>query len=84
MFEKTGNDGIVDEFTFGQYQDRAVATAALQAHWSTWYTEQDFADIAAAGLNHVRYVISFYWIEGTRTPANPVTFDHLLLPFVSS
>lgn len=54
MFERTGNDAIVDEYTFGLYQDWEVAYAALQVHWSTFYTEQDFAEIAAAGLNHVR------------------------------
>lgn len=63
MFEATGNNAIVDEYTFGQYQDPAVATAALHAHWATWYTEQDFAEIAAAGLNHVRYVIKFYSVQ---------------------
>jgi glucan 1,3-beta-glucosidase len=59
MFEKTGNDGIIDEYTFGQYQDRSTAEALLHEHWSTWYTEQDFIDIANVGLNHVRYVIQF-------------------------
>ena len=59
MFEKTGNEAIVDEYTFGQYQDRGVATAALHQHWATWYTEQDFIDMASAGLNHIRFVQCF-------------------------
>ena len=54
MFENTGNDGIVDEYTFGQYQDRGISLAALQQHWATWYTEQDFIDMASVGLNHAR------------------------------
>jgi len=54
MFENTGNDSIVDEYTFGQYQDPDVAVQALQVHWATWYTEQDFIDMASYGLNHAR------------------------------
>ncbi|KAG8828955.1 exo-1,3-beta-glucanase [Serendipita sp. 399] len=60
MFEKTGNAGIVDEYTFGQYQDHGYASSLLHQHWATWYTEQDFIDIASVGLNHVRLPIS-YW-----------------------
>ncbi len=62
MFEKTGNEAIVDEYTFGLYQDRGIATAALQQHWATWYTEQDFIDMASVGLNHIRCV-RFGWTQ---------------------
>jgi aryl-phospho-beta-D-glucosidase BglC (GH1 family) len=54
MFDNTGNDAIIDEYTFGQYQDYNTASSALQQHWATWYTEDDFVQIAAAGLNHAR------------------------------
>jgi glucan 1,3-beta-glucosidase len=54
IFENTGNDAIIDEYTFGQMLDRNYALNVLTNHWETWITEQDFADIAAAGLNHVR------------------------------
>ncbi|KAF9070839.1 exo-beta-1,3-glucanase [Rhodocollybia butyracea] len=60
LFDNTGNTNIVDEWTFGQLQDRATAEANLKNHWNTWITEADFADIAAAGLNHVRLPIG-YW-----------------------
>ncbi|KDQ12592.1 glycoside hydrolase family 5 protein [Botryobasidium botryosum FD-172 SS1] len=60
LFDNTGNDKIVDEYTFGQLQDKATAQATLQQHWDTWITEKDFQDIAAAGLNHVRLPIG-YW-----------------------
>jgi len=60
LFDNTGNSGIVDEWTFGQLQDRATAQATLQAHWDTWITEADFAAIANAGLNHVRLPIGFW------------------------
>ncbi|KAI0253213.1 hypothetical protein BJV78DRAFT_1123383, partial [Lactifluus subvellereus] len=40
---------IVDEWTFGQYQDTVVALATLTEHWVTWITKDDFRGIAAAG-----------------------------------
>lgn len=49
LFEQTGNNAIIDEYTFGQYQDRETAQSALQHHWDTFFTEGDFAAIAAAG-----------------------------------
>ena len=49
LFDNTGDSRIVDEWTFGQYQDPGVATATLRNHWDTWITEADFAAIAAAG-----------------------------------
>jgi len=56
IFENTGNDAIVDEYTFGQMQDRQNALRVLETHWQTWIVEDDFRQIKAAGLNHVRYV----------------------------
>lgn len=60
LFDNTGNADIVDEWTFGQLQDKTTALNTLQNHWNTWITESDFAAIAAAGLNHVRLPIG-YW-----------------------
>ncbi|KAJ2935636.1 hypothetical protein H1R20_g1459, partial [Candolleomyces eurysporus] len=73
LFDKTGDARIIDEWTFGQYQDKVKAAAALKTHWDTWITEADFRDIAAAGLNHVRLPIGYWafdvapdepWIQG--------------------
>ncbi|PPQ67919.1 hypothetical protein CVT25_000331 [Psilocybe cyanescens] len=60
LFDDTGDPRIVDEYTFGQYQDHDKALATLRHHWNTWITESDFAAIADAGLNHVRLPIG-YW-----------------------
>ncbi|KAG6868354.1 hypothetical protein C0993_004578 [Termitomyces sp. T159_Od127] len=60
LFDNTGDSRIIDEYTFGQYQDRAKAYRTLKAHWDSWITEADFRAIAAAGLNHVRLPIG-YW-----------------------
>ena len=49
LFEKTGNVNIVDEWTFGELQDKSMAEAALKDHWDTFYSEDDFKEIAAAG-----------------------------------
>lgn len=63
LFDNTGNPKIIDEWTFGQYQDHDVALATLEEHWNTWITEQDFEEIAAAGLNHVRLPIGYWAFE---------------------
>ncbi|ORX38488.1 putative cellulase [Kockovaella imperatae] len=60
LFAATGNDAIVDEWTFCSMQKYQTASAALKQHWDTWYTESDFQAIAAAGLNHVRIPIGFW------------------------
>jgi glucan 1,3-beta-glucosidase len=49
IFDKTGDSRIVDEYTFGQYQDHSKASFELKCHWDTWITEPDFAAIAGAG-----------------------------------
>lgn len=54
IFENTNNTDVVDEYTFGQLLNRDWATSTLEQHWNTWITEDDFEDIKAAGLNHVR------------------------------
>jgi len=60
IFDNTNDERIVDEYTFGQYQDHPVAFAALKEHWDSFITESDFQQIASAGLNHVRIPIG-YW-----------------------
>jgi glucan 1,3-beta-glucosidase len=54
VFDKTKDTRIVDEWTFGQYQDKHVARAALEKHWSTFITKDDFRQIQEAG-----YVLLF-------------------------
>ncbi|KAF5366224.1 hypothetical protein D9758_005708 [Tetrapyrgos nigripes] len=60
LFDNTDDARIVDEYTFGQYQDENKARATLTNHWDTWITQADFIAIKAAGLNHVRIPIG-YW-----------------------
>lgn len=49
MFDNTNDTRVVDEWTFGQYQDKEVARAALEKHWSTFITKDDFRQIQEAG-----------------------------------
>ncbi|KAF7345315.1 Glycoside hydrolase [Mycena sanguinolenta] len=50
---------VVDEYTLLQ----AGGQAALEDHYKTFITEQDFMQIAAAGLNFVRIPIAYWAIE---------------------
>ena len=63
MFEETGNDAIVDEYTYGQYQDHDVAQTKLRKHWSTFYSEDDFRLMREYGLNHARYAAPTYLVS---------------------
>ncbi|KAB5593471.1 hypothetical protein CTheo_3105 [Ceratobasidium theobromae] len=56
LFENTGNDNIVDEYTFNTLQDAKTVQNVLSKHWDTWIVEDDLKRIAQAGLNHVRRV----------------------------
>ncbi|KAF8206460.1 glycoside hydrolase superfamily [Mycena galopus ATCC 62051] len=68
IFSNTNNTAIVDEYTFGGMQDPATALSVLQNHWETWITEDDFAAIAAAGLNHVRIPVGYCISTDPYTP----------------
>lgn len=57
MFE--GN-GAVDEYTLTQELGSDAAYSKLSQHWNSWITEDDFKQMASAGLNHVRIPIG-YW-----------------------
>lgn len=55
----------------GQLLDTDTALSLLEPHWDTWITEQDFKDISAAGLTHVRCVSSIHPVlEQCRTHAH--------------
>lgn len=59
LFQPYGDD-VVDEYHLTQRLGKDQAQSVLEQHWQTWYTENDFKDIAAAGLNTVRIPIG-YW-----------------------
>lgn len=47
----------VNEYTFCQNLGYANAQAQLEAHWATFYTEADFQNFVAWGINHIRIPI---------------------------
>ncbi|KAJ6500522.1 glycoside hydrolase family 5 protein [Mycena sanguinolenta] len=50
---------VIDEYTLLQ----AGGQSALEDHYATFITEQDFMEIAAAGLNFVRIPLPYWAIE---------------------
>lgn len=62
FFIATNNTNIVDEFTLGQMMGYDTAQEMLEQHWATWYTQDDFMQIAAANLNFVRQVSNSFSI----------------------
>ncbi|KAH0612250.1 uncharacterized protein H6S33_010302 [Morchella sextelata] len=52
--------GAVDEWTLCQYIGKDACYSKLSNHWNNFITADDFYQIAAAGLNHVRIPIG-YW-----------------------
>ena len=62
-------DGLkaADEYTFGQELGAKEAKARLQAHRDSFITDEDFAWIAARGLNAVRLPVG-YWVLDAPPP----------------
>jgi len=54
--------GIVDEYTLCAYLGSGCASK-LEDHYASFVTEQTFADIAAAGLDHVRIPFSYWAVQ---------------------
>ncbi|KAI0093572.1 glycoside hydrolase superfamily [Irpex rosettiformis] len=68
LYEKYLNGPIVaiDEFTLSQAMAADTAGGGLKQledHYATFITEEDFAQIAAAGLNYVRIPLPYWAIE---------------------
>ena len=45
-----------DLYTLSKVLGPVEISRRMKQHWSTWLTEVDFANMAAQGVNHVRYV----------------------------
>lgn len=64
LFNYDSKLGIVDEWTLCTHLGTTDAKSTLEKHYATFVTEQTFAEIAAAGLDHVRIPFS-YWAVTT-------------------
>ncbi|KAI9840461.1 MAG: hypothetical protein M1837_001617 [Sclerophora amabilis] len=60
---------IVDEYTLCKHLGPSKAKETLEKHYATFVTEQTMADIAAAGMDHIRIPYS-YWAIATY-PGDP-------------
>ncbi|KAF7195591.1 putative glucan 1,3-beta-glucosidase D, partial [Pseudocercospora fuligena] len=56
----TTHDNVVDEWTLCEKLGPTTAKSTLEQHYSSWVKESTFADIQAAGFDHVRIPFS-YW-----------------------
>lgn len=54
---------IVDEYSLCAKLGPKDAATKLEQHYSTFITEQDFKDIAAAGLDHIRIPFSYWAVK---------------------
>ncbi|KAH8826615.1 glycoside hydrolase family 5 protein [Flagelloscypha sp. PMI_526] len=80
IFEGTGNNKIVDEYTMGQMMDRTEMQGILNAHWQEWITEDDFKEMSDAGLNHVRIPLGYWSVPLTSNDTKTSTSVDPYLP----
>lgn len=59
LFDEVG-DAAVDEWTLCATLGEEAAREILSQHWNSFVTEDDFQQIAQAGMNHVRIPVG-YW-----------------------
>ncbi|KAF2418257.1 glycoside hydrolase [Tothia fuscella] len=62
-------DGVIDEYTLTKAWGPSKTAKELENHYATFVTAQTFADIRAAGFDHVRIPFS-YWAV-TTYPGDP-------------
>ncbi|CAE6475138.1 unnamed protein product [Rhizoctonia solani] len=80
LFENTGNENIVDEYTFNTLQDTSTVQRVLRQHWETWIVQDDFRQIAEAGLNHVRLPFGYWSVP--RPGNDPAPYNPDAWPYV--
>ena len=60
----SSSDAVVDEWTLSQTLGAEKAKSTIEQHYSSWVQESTFAEIQAAGFDHVRIPFS-YWAVTT-------------------
>lgn len=55
-------DGVVDEWTLSQKLGSSAASV-IEKHYATFISEEDFAEMQAAGLDHVRIQYSYWAVK---------------------
>ncbi|PWN30870.1 glycoside hydrolase [Jaminaea rosea] len=78
LYDNTNDNRVVDEYTMGQYKGVNDACSRLQSHWASWITADDFRQIKAANLNHVRIPIGYWAFDDKHaTYCKSNQFDYL-------
>ncbi|KAJ6005499.1 hypothetical protein N7451_003443 [Penicillium sp. IBT 35674x] len=62
IFDQVG-DAAVDEWSLCTVLGTEQCRTVLSQHWSTFITQDDFNQIAAAGMNHVRIPVGYWALE---------------------
>ncbi|WFD00223.1 glucan 1,3-beta-glucosidase [Malassezia yamatoensis] len=63
IYQSSGDNRVIDEWSFGKYVDHDKAVGILQPHFDNFITEQDFEEIASMGLNHVRVPFPYWGVK---------------------
>nr|A1CRV0.2 RecName: Full=Probable glucan 1,3-beta-glucosidase A; AltName: Full=Exo-1,3-beta-glucanase 1; AltName: Full=Exo-1,3-beta-glucanase A; Flags: Precursor [Aspergillus clavatus NRRL 1] len=67
IFEN-GGGAAVDEWTLAEVLGKDKARAILSQHWSSFITQDDFNQIAQAGMNHVRIPVGYWAVSAPDEP----------------
>ena len=63
-FESFGaRDGVVDEYTLMNKLGPTKAKSTLEQHYSTFVNKNTFAEIRAAGIDHVRFPFGYWMVQ---------------------
>ena len=57
------SDDVVDEWTLSQTLGPTTAKTTIEKHYSDWVDESTFAEIQAAGFDHVRIPFSYWAVK---------------------
>lgn len=63
LFDYDESLGIIDEYTLCTHLGTSACASTLEAHYATFVTESTFAEIADAGLDHVRIPYSYWAVQ---------------------
>ena len=64
FFSQFGSkDNVVDEWTFLSKLGPGKAKSTLEKHYATFITKQTFAEIRAAGMDHVRFPFGYWMVQ---------------------
>lgn len=79
--DKANPISVADEWTFTSILGREAALQALETHWDTWITEDDFKRMADYGLNTVRLPLP-HWTFNLSESTEPYVGAGAQIPYM--